>query len=279
MTGVIALILALAADSVSLPVVWDRAFNLETSIRQAVRKDDGDWVSTSETWRVAVQPTNDGFKTRWTSRTSPDVTPMLVETDPRLVPTAVTNLEDVWRERGRELVVFTQVSEDAAAQMVRTLPEPARFSLIARPLTLLSFGQGLELVVGEPLTQSLESISVGDAQVAMVSTFLLRSVDEGRGKAIVEWTTDLEPKSLEEAFPSMVRALLGVSEDDADKLAEFNRALESAQMVQRRQCEYVIDMVSGIADHVECTEIQSVAFLDHRTKTEKRLEATQALLP
>lgn len=279
MTSAIALILALAADSVSLPVVWDRAFNLDTSIRQAVRKDDGDWVSTSETWRVAVQPTNDGFKARWTSRTSPNVTPMLVETDPRLVPIAVTNLEEIWRERGRELVDFTQVSDDTAVQMVRTLPEPARFSLIARPLTLLSFGQGLELVVGEPLTQSLESISIGDTQVAMVSTLVLRSIDEGRSRAIVEWTTDLEPKSLEAAFPSMIRALLGVSDDDADKLVEFNRALESAEMIQRRHCEYEIDTVSGIAHHVECTEIQSVTFLDHQTKTEKRLEASQALVP
>ena len=266
-------------DPVAMPGMYEQPYVLDTRIQRSFRSDDADWTTAGEHWRVEVQPTDAGFKTIWRDLGVPDRTPMIIDTDQRLSPVRMSNLDAVWPERGLDLVRASSTNSPVADEIARSLPEGARHALVVKDAMEIAVGQGLGLAVGLPLVQQLpgQRLGAGPA-ITMLSTLTLVSVDEAAGKAVVTWTTEMEPKSVAAALPDMVRAALGLSQEDADKLAGFNDLLDQAVLTSRRDCRYEIDQPTGLAEHVVCVTVKTVVMPGQKQKSEARLEATQRLV-
>ena len=269
-----------AGDSIPMPVQYDHAFAVETRIHRTRRTGNAEPLVMDETWHVDVQPTDEGFKTIWRDLGEQSRTDMLVETNERLQPMRLTNLDAVWSERGAAVLRFSTNNSEIAQPLTQTIPPAARQALLLRAATLLATGQGMHLVVGEPLVQRLPGQRIGDTpSPSILSTITLVSVDEPSGKAVVTWVTELDPKEVEAGLPGMVRAMLGLSEDDSVKLADFDEMLDEAVMTNQRNCRYNIDLSSGLAEQMVCRGSTNFTVGDRVEKTEEQMEATQRLIP
>ncbi len=263
-----------------MPVQYDHAYVVETRIHRTRRTGDAEPLVMTELWRVDVQPTDEGFKTIWRDLAEPNRTDMLVESNERLQPLRLTNLDAVWSERGSAVVRFSTNNSEISQPLAQTMPPAARQALLLRAASLLATGQGMDLVVGEPLVQRLPGQRIGNTpSPSILSTITLVSVDEPSGKAVVTWVTELDPKEVETALPGMVRALLDLTEDGSAKLADFDEMLDQAVMTNQRNCRYDIDLSSGLAEHVVCRGSTNFTVGDHVEKTAEQMEATQRLIP
>ncbi len=269
-----------AGDAVLLPVQHDRAYAIETRIHRWRRTGDDPAMTADQHLRVEVQPVPDGFKTLWRDLAAPDRTAIAVQTNERLVPLVLSNLDAAWAERGLALVRMSSNNSVAAQEMFEAMPDNARQAMLFKDAILIASVQGLGQAVGEPFVQRLPGQRVGDSpSMDIVSTVTLDSVDRATGKAVITWTTALDPKTVADALPAAVRAVLGLSEEEAAKMEGFDAMLSSARMQNGRNCRYDVDMASGLAETVVCTELQDIDIGGQRMKTEGRMEATQRLIP
>jgi hypothetical protein len=269
-----------ADESVPMPVQYDQPYAIETRIHRTRRTGDADPLTQDTHWRIEVQPTDEGFKTRWRDLDTRDRTDLLVDANERLQPLRVNNLDTVWSERGSATIRFTTNNSDITQALSQTVPDVARQTLLLRDATLIATGQGLDLAVGNPLVQRLPGQRIGTApSISILSTLALVSVDQATGKAVVTWTTELDPKEVAAGLPGMVRALLGLSEEESAKLENFDEILDQAVMTNRRACRYDIDLSSGLAEHATCDGFTNFTIGDHVEKTEDRMEATQRRIP
>jgi hypothetical protein len=269
-----------AGATVAIPVAHDHAYAIETRIHRWRQTGEDAPRTSDQHLRVEVQPTRNGFKSVWRDLDAPERTPMQVETNERLIPVRMTNLDAVWAERGLALVRMSATDAEGAESIFQTLPDNGRQALLFKDAILVATAQGLAQRVGEPVVQRLPGQTIGNSPpVEVLSTITLVSADRATGKAVVTWTTELNPDSVAAALPATLRAVLGLTQADTDRMEGFDALMARSSMKNTRTCRYDIDLPTGLAETAVCSDVLDINLAGHRQKTEGRIEARQRLIP
>ena len=68
-------------------------------------------------------------------------------------------------------------------------------------------------------------------------------------------------------------------EDSSDLADKMQAAMRNARLENDRQCEFIIDTATGLAEKIDCLTVIEMVLADEASRRETRLIATQRLMP
>ncbi|MBU1385417.1 MAG: hypothetical protein KKG14_08035 [Alphaproteobacteria bacterium] len=267
-------------EPVDLTLLLPEKAVIETRIESSERQGEGPWSRSSSTYRIEVRPEGDlGYRTVWRDVDDPTGEEAIVFTDEALVPMRIENLDQVLDSLGRTLAAEGGSAKDdgAVLDFFRGLPPETLTGLLFKDAIKIAYGQGTFLVPGERNDYRQPGGSFGDSGPLMMNaSFLLESVKNDR--AVVVWTTELDPVDGRKALPGLMRDMLGIIGEDPESMDKLASLVAEARLVMRTECRYEIAVPTGLAEHVECNGLQDLAMVGETRRKETRMIATQRLV-
>lgn len=286
---------ASAQETVPLPVRIEGPTRIELNLAKSERRDGGPEQRATFTYDVALAGIDkdtglrgviwrltavDGERVEAGSSPSPDIR---MTVDENLTPISLDNLDDVIDAAKRQLAESGELDEagEGAIRMLAALTPQTAAPLFTRDATMIAQGQGTDLILGEANPYEFEgSLPWGGARVTMIGDYRLAEVDRTSGKARVIWSQAIDPASLRDAVPAMIEGLIAEhadADDNSDVAAKMRAEMAGASLENSRRCEFTIDIVTGLAEKIDC--LTTVAFVagEESTHRETRLIATQIM--
>ncbi|MFN4296605.1 MAG: hypothetical protein ACK4FB_07155 [Brevundimonas sp.] len=292
-TALAALLTPIEAETVPLPVRLPESAHIELMLTKSDRSDGGEWRQTDFRYDVILEaPDEDDMRTmtwRLQEVNSGDAGAfslsdfdVVMTVDVNLTPIRVENFEAILVALRRVMEASGEHGlESGMAALAAMTPEGA--ALFARDATLIAQGQGTELYVGQDHMYEVEgALPWGGGSMTMLGIYRLENVDVAAGRAVVRWEMTIDPESLLAVLPSMTSALMSAGnadeEEQEDVLADMDEAIAGARLENRRECDYVIDLATGLAVEIDCVFRVLIEAGGERRERESLVRATQTLI-
>ena len=287
---------AAAQDTVPLPVRIDGPALIELNLTKSERRDGGPEQVATFTYEVALSKVDaddlrsavwrlthvDGQPVEPGTSPSPD---LRMTVDATLTPVSLDNLAEVISVTRRQMEASGELDETSASslQSLALLSPETAAAMFARDATAIALGQGTDLFLGEDNPYEMEgALPWGGVSVLMIGNYRLVEHQAASGRAVVRWSQEIDPTSLIEALPALIEGLSGEKagkEDSSDPTDKMQAALRNARLENDRQCEFIIDTATGLAEKIDCLAVIEMVLGEEASRRETRLIATQRLMP
>jgi hypothetical protein len=196
--------------------------------------------------------------------------PATLVVDDGLSPTSVVNKEET-------RATFLKLAPNADPIGEQKLIDAAVAAMIASELEVAARVQGLPLKLSKTIAADKESPNpLGGPAIQGVESAKLVSLDKRTGRAEVEWSLAVDPKSLKE---STLGGLLAMAKGrmSPEKIEELKGAFATASMESENRCRFEVDMRSGLATMGECNSTFSLQMQGNSQRVTEHWLVTQTL--
>ena len=287
---------ASAQDTVPLPVRIEGPAHIRLHITKTDRRDAEPERRAAFTYDVTLSKAREDTGRRevvWrlTHVDGEDVTPesspspdIRMTVDETLTPVSLDNLAEIIAATRRQLEQSgDEEAGGSALRMLASLTPETAAPLFTADAGMIATGQGTDLFLGEDNSyEAAGRLPWGGADIIMVGTYRLVEVDPAAGKGRLHWSQDIDPDSLMAAIPAMIDGIVAdkaKQDDSADLEAKIRASLTNATLTNNRNCDFTIDIATGLAEKVDCLTVVEFVAGEESSRRETRLIATQVLTP
>lgn len=176
--------------------------------------------------------------------------PATIEVSEDLMPQSIVNTEEVRAE-------FSKLAADMVAKAPVELVDASIMAMVASETAQAARLQGLSLNIGQSISaEGAMASPFGGAPIKTIETAKLESYSAKDHRGVLVWSQKADLASLRDAIIDMLTT--GAHGDPA-KLAEAKVALASFSATMESTCRGELDATTGLAAHVECSQVETVS--------------------